>query len=332
MQQRISTRMSEKGTRYRIGYALAPKKVQSFIQPSLLNLAKERGIDLFPIQLTKPLMDQCPFDCLIHKLSDSEWINQLEQFLLQNPNVVVIDPPEAIERLHNRITMLQVVNQLDITCEISLGIPKQVFVESPELLLDSVASKGISFPVIAKPLVADGSAGSHQMYLVFNEEGLGGLKLSLPFVLQEFVNHGGVIFKVYVAGQHMQCVKRRSLPDISEEKLGVSENLLSFSQISNVTAQDQSDESAAKLMEAAELPPLSFVTEVASQLRQALKLNLFNFDMIRDSRVGGRYLVIDINYFPGYAKMPCYETILTDFFLDIVQKKQSVVSNDCEPV
>lgn len=225
--------------------------------------------------------------------------------------------------------MLQVVNELNITLDVSIGVPKQVFVESPESLFDSVASEGIDFPVIAKPLVADGSAGSHQMYLVLNEEGLRGLKLNSQFILQEFVNHGGIIFKVYVAGQHIQCVKRRSLPDISEEKLGVSENLLSFSQISNVTAEGRGDdESVAKLMEVVELPPLSFVNEVASKLRQALKLNLFNFDMIRDSRAGDRYLVIDINYFPGYAKMPHYEKILTDFFLDIVQKKQSVVFND----
>lgn len=225
--------------------------------------------------------------------------------------------------------MLQVVSQLETAPGFSIGIPKQVFVGSPESLANCVASRDLTFPVIAKPLVADGSASSHQMSLVFNEEGLRGLKLNPPFVLQEFVNHGGVIFKVYVAGQHIQCVKRRSLPDISEEKLGVSENLLSFSQISNVTAQDQSNEGVAKLMEAAELPPSSFVTEVACQLRETLKLNLFNFDMIRDSRVGDRFLIIDINYFPGYAKMPRYETILTDFFLDIVQKKQNVVSKDC---
>ncbi|PIN23519.1 Inositol-pentakisphosphate 2-kinase [Handroanthus impetiginosus] len=324
--------MSEKPNRYRIMYALAPKKVQSFIQPSLLNLAKERGIDLVPIEFAKPLIDQFPFDCLIHKVSHPEWINQLQQFIAQYPNVVVIDHPDAIQRLHSRITMLQVVKQLNLTPEVTIDVPKQVFVESPESLPDSLASKGVNFPVIAKPLVADGSAGSHQMSLVFNEDGLGELKLNSPFVLQEFVNHGGVIFKVYVAGQHIQRVKRRSLPDISEEKLAVSENLLSFSQISNVTAQDQSDESVAKLMEAAELPPLSFVNEVACQLKQALKLNLFNFDMIRDSKNGGRYLVIDINYFPGYAKMPCYETILTDFFLDVVQQKQSLVSDDCEPV
>ncbi|KAG6435056.1 hypothetical protein SASPL_106706 [Salvia splendens] len=318
--------MSEESTtRYRIGYALAPKKVKSFIQPSLLNLAKERGIDLFPVQTTKPLTDQFPFDCIIHKSPDLEWRNQLEQLIHQNPNVVVIDRPEAIERLHNRVTMLQAVDQLEIANGFSVGVPKQVSVENPQSPIDC----GLSFPVIAKPLVANGSAGSHQMSLVFNEEGLRGLKLRQPFVLQEFVNHGGVIFKVYVAGRHVQCVKRRSLPDISEEKLGVSENSVSFSQISNVTAEDRSGNGVEKLIEGAELPPSGFVTEVASQLREALKLNLFNFDMIRDSSVEGRHLVIDINYFPGYAKMPYYETILTDFFLDVVQKKPDMISKYC---
>jgi inositol-1,3,4-trisphosphate 5/6-kinase/inositol-tetrakisphosphate 1-kinase len=33
--------------------------------------------------------------------------------------------------------------------------------------------------------------------------------------------------------------------------------------------------------------------------------------------------VIDINYFPGYAKMPGYETALTDFFCDLVGKSWS---------
>lgn len=318
---------------YRIAYALSPKKVESFIQPSLLHLTHQRGIHLFPLHLSKPLLDQPPFDCLIHKLSHPDWIHQLLLFLSHHPHIPVIDHPHDIHRLHNRITMLQVVNHLNLTStQLSLSIPNQLFLDTPQSLLHTLASKHIQFPLIAKPLLADGTAASHQMSLVFNEEGLRALSLNPPFVLQEFVNHGGVIFKVYVAGRHIQCVKRKSLPDISEDKLGVSENLLPFSQISNLTAQEQTDQSVAKLMEEAELPPSSFVNEVATQLRQALNLNLFNFDMIRDSKVGGRFLVIDINYFPGYAKMPDYETILTDFFLDIVQQNQSEVSNNCESV
>ena len=34
-----------------------------------------------------------------------------------------------------------------------------------------------------------------------------------------------------------------------------------------------------------------------------MNLNLFNFDEIRDARVGNRYFIIDINYFLGYVKM-----------------------------
>ncbi|OIT28116.1 PREDICTED: inositol-tetrakisphosphate 1-kinase 1-like [Nicotiana attenuata] len=313
--------MSER--RFRFGYVLAPKKVSSFIQDSLVNHAQQQGIDLIPIDLNKPLIEQGPFDCIFHKLYGPEWRKQLEEFSLQNPTSIIIDPIDAIEKLHNRISMLEVVNELKITQENeTIGVPLQIFIqENSDSPLDHITRQGLDFPIIAKPLIANGTADSHQMYLVLKPEGLEELKP--PIVLQEFVNHGGVIFKVYVAGEHVKCVKRRSLPDISEEKLGTLENLIAFSQISNLTAQDQNDDSFAEVIENAEMPPLGFVTDVANQLRDAMKLHLFNFDMIRDTRAGNRYLVIDINYFPGYAKMPSYETILTAFFLDIARQKQS---------
>ncbi|XP_059667430.1 inositol-tetrakisphosphate 1-kinase 1 [Cornus florida] len=306
----------------RIGYALAPKKEQSFIQPSLVQHAKDRGIDLIRIHTDKPLTEQGPFDCIIHKLYVEEWKKRLDGFSLQNPNVVIVDQPDAIERIHNRVSMLQVVNGLKISQENeTIGVPKQIVIYNQESLLDQKALEELKFPVIAKPLVANGSVNSHQMLLVFNKEGLNGLT-PLPIVLQEFVNHGGVIFKVYVVGEYAQCVKRRSLPDISEEKLGTMEGLLSFSQISNLASEDQTDDLDARLVEEADMPPLSFVTEIANGLRKALRLNLFNFDVIKDNRVGNKYLVVDINYFPGYAKMPSYENVLTDFFWDIIQKKR----------
>lgn len=308
------------GERFRIGYALAPRSVNSFIQDSLLVYAKQRGIDLIPIDLEKPLVEQGPFDSVFHKLYDEKWKKQLEEFSLENPTAIIVDPIESIEKLHNRVSMLDAVSQLKIE---NLEIPLQAFVDSNESPQDAIASQGMKFPLIAKALIANSTADAHQMNLVLNEHGLNGIKT--PIVLQEFVNHGGVIYKVYVAGDHVKCVKRRSLPDITEEKLGNnSENLIPFSLISYFADNDQSDESLAKLMEAALMPPSSFVNEVSKQLRHALKLQLFNFDMIRDtSRDGNRYLIIDINYFPGYAKVPEYELMLTPCFLDIANQKRS---------
>lgn len=310
-----------------IGYALAPKKQNSFIRDSLLTLAKSRGIQLVRVDSNRSLADQGPFDCILHKLYGDDWKRQLQEFQTRNPNAVILDAPEAIERLHNRISMLQVVSELRVDDRTeTFGIPKQIVIYDKETLSDGQAWESLKFPVIAKPLVADGSAKSHKMALVFSHNALN--KLKPPIVLQEFVNHGGVIFKVYVVGEHVRCVKRKSLPDVSEEKvLGVSEDLLSFSQVSNLANRDSVDDDEKfyqmmNLDDTTEMPPQPFIVDIASGLRRAMKLNLFNFDVIRDSRYGNRYLIIDINYFPGYAKMPGYESVLTDFFVDLMLKKE----------
>lgn len=41
---------------------------------------------------------------------------------------------------------------------------------------------------VAKPLVVDGSAKSHELFLAYDEFSLS--ELEPPLVLQEFVNHG----------------------------------------------------------------------------------------------------------------------------------------------
>jgi inositol-1,3,4-trisphosphate 5/6-kinase/inositol-tetrakisphosphate 1-kinase len=38
--------------------------------------------------------------------------------------------------------------------------------------------------------------------------------------------------------------------------------------------------------------------------------------------------VIDINYFPGYAKMPGFESVLTNFLLDLRHEKVSESDSD----
>ncbi|XP_024535849.1 inositol-tetrakisphosphate 1-kinase 1 [Selaginella moellendorffii] len=304
--------------RFEVGYALAQKKQKSFVQPSLVEHARSRGIDLVCIDLDKPLVEQGPFDAILHKLSGKEWHKELEEYEKKHPDVIIIDSPDAIERLHNRISMLQAVSDLQVGDEQeTFGIPKQSVMDRSDCLGDLKAMSGLKFPVIAKPLVADGSAKSHAMSLIFNQEGL--TKLKPPVVLQEFVNHGGVIFKVYVVGDYVKCVKRRSLPDVPEDELNRSEALC-FSQISNMGSTQQCG--ASDYLQA-ELPPTKFVAELAKGLRENLGLRLFNFDLIRDSKAGNHYHVIDINYFPGYAKMPAYETVLTDFFLSLAKLKAS---------
>ena len=316
---------------YRIGYALSSKDGQRFIQDSLINHAKQRGIDLIEIDPTKPLAQQGPFDCIIHKIYGSDWNNQVQQLSLHHPNVVVIDPPEAIDHLHSRASMLDVVTSLKIPQgNQTLGVPNQRVLEESENLVDSIDEIGFKFPFIAKQVSVDGSAKSHEMFLVFNENGLKKLKLKKPFVMQEFVNHGGVIFKVYVVGDHVKCVKRKSLPDISEgtlNNMAPEEGLLLFKQISNLFAKNDSSEvegyisGVEKLVEAAEMPPSEFVTALANGLREAMGLRLFNFDLIRIVEMGiGTLLLISITFL-GSRKCPIMSLFLWIFFVMLWKRR-----------
>ncbi|KAK9664268.1 hypothetical protein RND81_14G029900 [Saponaria officinalis] len=311
--------MAESDTMFKVGYALKPGKVGSLIQPSLVTLCKQRGIDLVQVDLGRPLVEQGPFECVVHKLYTPEWKRELEDFQSKYPNAVVVDSPSAIERLHNRVTMLEVVNNITMPY---IGTPRQV-VAYDEACLVSDNSLALKFPVIAKPLLANGNEVSHEMCLVFESSGLH--KLKPPVVLQEFVNHGGVLFKVYVAGDHVKCVKRTSLPDVSDRQLKDGNSIMPFSQISSLDAPAGAEQQ--------EETPLEFIHKVAKGLRDATKLHLFNFDMIKgvnESDGNNKYLIIDINYFPGYAKVTGFENMLTDFFWDVITRNQLPCTADSE--
>ncbi|CAN1811790.1 Inositol-tetrakisphosphate 1-kinase 1 [Linum perenne] len=313
--------MSDKS--YRVGYAMPPDKVTTFIQPSFLNYAAVHGVNLVAVDASKPLAEQGPFDCIVHKLYHDDWKLQLESFAALYPDSAIVDPLHAVEKLHSRVSMLLVVSKVKLLLDPHrrLEIPRQVVVSSPtEFELSSnELIKELGFPLIAKPLLANGTFLSHKMYQIFDKEGLEELKDSqTPFVIQEFVNHGGVIFKVYVAGGQVQCVKRKSLPDITIEKLGTSDLLKGYIPFAQISSSNLDDEKDVEF----EMPPEGLMEEVAHGLKEEMGINLFNFDVIRDARDDNRYLVIDINYFPGYAKMPNYESMLTDFFLVLKRNKE----------
>lgn len=310
--------MSSAEEAFVVGYALAEKKVTSFLTPSLIEHARSKGVNLVAVDMKKPLEEQGPFDAIIHKHGGDSWTQELVEYKDRHPSVILIDPPASIEKLLHRVTMLEAVAHIKVTEGLgTVGIPKQLIVDSEEMLNDDKAIAELTFPVISKPMVADGSATSHAMYLLFNSKGLH--KLKPPMVLQEFINHGGVIFKVYVAGKYVQCVRRHSLPDVHEDQVASAEEPLPFAQISNAVSGATMGDNVTK----AELPPKEFIADVAKGLRENLGLNLFNFDVIKDSRAGNHYYVIDINYFPGYAKMPDFETVLTDFLLELRHEKSS---------
>ncbi|KAL8144217.1 hypothetical protein V2J09_017249 [Rumex salicifolius] len=301
-----------------VGYALTSKKTKSFLQPNLESVARLKGIAFTAIDITKPLSDQGPFDILLQKLSGKEWCQSLEDYRLAHPDVTILDPPHAIQHLRNRQTMLQDVDDLNLTnAHGTIGVPKQLVIKDDAPSIPSkVSTAGLSFPIVAKPLYADGSAKSHELSLAYDQYSL--KKLEPPLVLQEFVNHGGVVFKVYVIGDAIKVVRRFSLPNITKHELSENAGVFNFPRVSCAAA---SADDADLDPDIGEHPPRPLLEKLAKELRRRLGLRLFNLDIIREHGSQNKFYVIDINYFPGYGKMPDYEHIFTDFLLRLVESK-----------
>ncbi|KAJ3697641.1 hypothetical protein LUZ61_001346 [Rhynchospora tenuis] len=304
------------GRKLVVGYALTSKKVKSFLQPKLERLARKKGILFVAIDQSRPLSEQGPFDIVLHKLTGREWQQILEDYHEQHPEVTVLDPPDAIQHLYNRQSMLQQVSDLNFSDPHGeVGVPKQLVITDDPLSIPlAVAQAGLSLPLVAKPLVVDGSAKSHELSLAYDQFSLS--MLEPPLVLQEFVNHGGVLFKVYIVGETIKVVRRFSLPNVNKHDLLHYTGLFRFPRVSCASANaDDADLDPC----IAELPPRPMLERLAKELRRCLGLRLFNIDVIREHGTRDRFYVIDINYFPGYGKMPGYEHIFTDFLLSLVK-------------
>uniref|UniRef100_A0A7N2N5Y1 Inositol-tetrakisphosphate 1-kinase n=1 Tax=Quercus lobata TaxID=97700 RepID=A0A7N2N5Y1_QUELO len=255
-----------------------------------------KGIFFVAIDQSKPLSDQGPFDVVMHKLLGKEWRQIIEDYRQTHPEVTVLDPPDAIQHLRNRQFMLQAVADLNLSDSYGkVGVPRQLVIKKDASSIpDAVTKSGLILPLVAKPLIADGSAKSHELSLAFDQKSL--QKLEPPLVLQEFVNHGGVLFKVYIVGETIKVVRRFSLPDdVCKRELSKNAGVYHVPRVSCAAA---SADDANLDPRVAELPPRPLLEKLAKELRHRLGLRLFNLDIIREHGSRDRFYVIDINYFP----------------------------------
>ncbi|MBA0672629.1 hypothetical protein Goklo_025362, partial [Gossypium klotzschianum] len=279
------------------------------------------------------------------QLLGKEWSDIVEDYRQTHPEVTVIDPPYAIQQLHNRQSMLQDVVDLNLSdFHGRVGVPKQmVIMKDPLSIPDEVAKAGLKLPLVAKPLVVDGSAKSHELFLACDWSSLS--ELEPPLVLQEFVNHDGILFKIYIVGDAIKVVRRFSLANVNKCQRAKVPGIFPFPRVSSAAASADDADLDPRI---AELPPKPLLERLSKELRHRLA------NMIREHGTRDIFYVIDINYFPGkwmenissslhyraflllerhwvkegfscslsgYGKMPDYEVIFTDFLLTFKKKK-----------
>jgi len=167
----------------------------------------------------------------------------------------------------------------------------------------------IDFPCIIKPRLGCGPSKAHQMALVFRSEGFDETQVPSPGIIQEYINHGGMIWKIYVAGNSVFYERRKSTPDVKMQDI-VDEDTPSCIEFDSLRslpsalpwARSSSSSAIKHRKESQSILTEDFISRMAMAVKEHINLNLFGFDIAFDHRAG-EAVIVDINYFPSFGKV-----------------------------
>ncbi|XP_033843895.1 inositol-tetrakisphosphate 1-kinase [Periophthalmus magnuspinnatus] len=314
----------------RVGYWLSEKKLKKLNFQAFADLCRKRGIEVVQLDLSQPLEEQGPLDVIIHKLTDlileadqndsqaMLLVQRVQDYIDAHPKTIVLDPLPAIRTLLDRCKSYQLVHRIESSMQDDRICSPPFMVLNSECsadVLEQIRKQGLTFPFICKTRVAHGT-NSHEMAIIFSEEDLKDVKP--PCVIQSFINHNAVLYKVFVVGDSHTVVERPSLKNFPS---GPADRKAIFFNSHNVSKpESSSDLTSRDNVEGVSQPPNNeVIRELCRSLRQALGVSLFGIDVIINNQTG-QHAVIDINAFPGYEGVP-------EFFNDLLNHISSVLQS-----
>ncbi|THD20637.1 Inositol-tetrakisphosphate 1-kinase [Fasciola hepatica] len=282
-------------------------------------------------------------DCIVHKVPEfvspctdakvDTLLAHFQSFLKRNPHVVCIDRLEDVQRITRRDEQFKIITEFFKQSDLSASVCVPNFCtlhtnniqENSRLLREA----DIRFPVIVKPQTAHGERNAHSMALVFNERGL--KQIPCPVVAQEFVNHNGVLFKIFAIGQKTFIYTRTSIRNLT-----VSDNQETILFDSRTVSKDghssplcDNDATVLTNQEVGDSHDRPLLNRIAALIRDATRLDLFGADVIKcvhgkhnhDSAAWrAKWAVIDVNVCPSYDRVPFFHQHLEN----LVRRKLSL--------
>ncbi len=273
-------------------------------------MCQRENIGVVELNLEKDLNQQGPFDLILHRVSDligqmkagdhsaAALLTKFKNYARLHPQMIVLDPLSSVQKLSNRYRMYRMIRtklaQEDVQVPMYVRIHKQ---DTLEKMRSRLWKKGVTYPILAKPLLAH----KHELVLIFNEDGLKALsedRKRFPLILQNYIPHDGVLYKIYVIGDRVEISPRPSLRNLrtDSERKAITFHSHQISKPKSKTNLHPNKEKPLKT------PNPQKVKAVARRLAQITNLTLIGMDLILE-RGTGRHFLIDINYFPGYDEV-----------------------------
>ncbi|KAB5540129.1 hypothetical protein PHYPO_G00097770 [Pangasianodon hypophthalmus] len=326
----------------RVGYWLSEKKIKKLNFQVFVDMCRKRGIEMVQLDLSRPLEDQGPLDAIIHKLTDhiveadqnvieaQRLVQSVQEYIDAHPETVILDPLPGIRTLLDRFKSYTLIHKME-ECMKDERICSPPFLVlssgcGPDML-EQLRKRDITFPFMCKTQVAHG-VNSHEMAIIFSEEDL--KDITPPCVVQSFINHNAMLYKVFVVGEAYSVVERpsiRNFPSGPTDRRAISFNSHHVSK-----PESSSDLTSRENLEGqCRTPSDDVIQKISRCLRQTLGVSLFGIDIIINNQTG-QHAVIDINAFPGYEGVPTFFDDLLTHLTSILQGHAPLRANGVSPL
>lgn len=230
---------------------------------------------------------------------------RLAQLLADAPHVVLIDAIATQRLVLSRATLYNTLARVSAVPALAGALEQPRFVVldagvSAERTAEQLTE--LRYPLLAKTDLACGTAESHHMMAAQTAAELMpwlAERRAHRIVVQEFVSHGAVVYKCFAIGDRLGVVARPSIDaPAANAALAFDSQVALGAKHSNDNDSSGNDSNGGDLVA---------VTRVANEVRAALAalygFSVFGFDLLAVEQSGGRFAIVDVNYFPGFKEM-----------------------------
>jgi len=336
------------GKIYKIGYVFTEKKIKHQGIQQFIDYSKKNNFDINPINLDIPVESQGPYDCIIHKITDliakaengdlavKKQVDNFKNYVNNNPSLPILDPIDVVCKLMDRITANDLLEKVR-TMENENG---KILFKLPDYTIRPLYKedlKDIHFPIMCKRINACSSKIAHEMALIPTLEKVDEARKIMSsstnnenekYIIQQFVNHDGILFKIYVYDSNFKVIIRPSLNNVKTEDIIYFDSQKIPKEFKEQTNTEEgvpppnsfANHSSADVIERKKrLLDEDKITEITNDLSDCLNLTLYGYDVIIDSETND-YYIVDVNYFPAYAGVEDFNEILYKAILKKLNK------------
>lgn len=276
-------------------------------------------------------LQRCPYYYFKHPEFCKE---KIQKVIDQNPSIVQLHPISIVDLLFDRFAVYEFLVNFannskkeieNLNMNISIPFSIKVSINKSRTKLENLnefkkkisESKNLSYPFIIKPL----SCTKHEMELILNEKGLETLfeneeKYNIffvnnqNFIIQQYINHGGVMIKNYSINEESYSFIRPSLPDMKSELIHSKElssgsmsfyNEIIYQKKSDVLFKDVETEEEKKVKEKINME-IEKIDKLSLLFVKNTKITFYGLDFLYDS-TNNLFYILEINYFPSYREL-----------------------------